>query len=684
MGSSKTTRGGQITLHNWRMFMQVQGKLVIWALLGALIFTSAIVYLSNDTDTLLKAFHYLRFRVLKGFYGNHDVKVTIIYHGITHKNVLSEFLQHKAFSGSYENIKQQSQIYFLVSSLISFSFAFFILVYFKRKGEEKGRDIFVRGKKLVEPKELTAFLKKTKKLSDLKIDGRRLLKENFEVQHVLLDGSTGTGKSQNLMYFLDYIRARGDKAIIYDKGCSFVGKTFRAESDILLNPFDERCAFWDIWQDAETASDFENIANALIPQEGESDPFWVLAARTLFASTAYEMSRDNEPKTTERFLELMLKNDLSKLGDYLKDTEASSLVSEKASKIAISIKSILSAYIKSLRYLEGLDKPDANGEMRKPFSISKWVKNDNQRGFLYLSSNAQQHASLRPLISTWIDIASTSLLGLEETPHRRIWVIVDEMPTLHKLPSLPETIAEVRKFGGCFVIGIQSFAQLESNYGRTGARVIFDLLNTRLFFRSPSLEMAKVSSQDLGEQEIEEANEQYSYGSNEMRDGVSVGHQQAKIKQAVLATEIMDLEDLEFYLKNAGNIPLTKFQMKYRDVKNKNKPFIKRIIEKTQTGEALDELLAWNQLGAINMLDEEQRNKLFMRFETSLKGLDEKTKKESMREIQEKVNSYIDKADLDDDKQTEPSNEYQQKENDKDVVHEHAVNEVEYNDHVSM
>ncbi|EGR0817419.1 type IV conjugative transfer system coupling protein TraD, partial [Vibrio vulnificus] len=107
-----------------------------------------------------------------------------------------------------------------------------------------------------------------------------------------------------------WIRKRGDKAIVYDKGCTFTSKFFDPSQDILLNPFDERCANWDVWCDAKEAPDFENIANALIPQHGEGDPFWVDSARTIFSSTAYRMSQDNKPCSTARLLSLILTSEL--------------------------------------------------------------------------------------------------------------------------------------------------------------------------------------------------------------------------------------------------------------------------------------------------------------------------------------------------------------------------------------
>ncbi len=52
------------------------------------------------------------------------------------------------------------------------------------------------------------------------------------------------------------------------------------------------------------------------------------------------------------------------------------------------------------------------------------------------------------------------------------WFFCDELPTLHKLPDLVEILPEARKFGGCYVFGIQSFAQLEDIYGEKAAATL--------------------------------------------------------------------------------------------------------------------------------------------------------------------------------------------------------------------
>ncbi|MEZ8215893.1 type IV conjugative transfer system coupling protein TraD, partial [Vibrio sp. 1F148] len=465
------TRGGQITFHSIRMFFQVNNTLVYAAIWSVIALTGVLTWLRAPDNAFWSVFYYWRNHIYASFGHNLNSEVTTFWSGKRYVGTLASQLENTQLISLYDDVIRQAQINFLIAIGIAFAILMLAMSFFKRQGEKQSEDFHVRGFQYAEPKVLTNDLKKRAKklkrqgvgngrISDFKVDGLALFKREFEVQHMLIDGTTGAGKSVMLRKLLRWIRKRGDKAIIYDKGCTFTSKFFDPSQDTLLNPFDERCANWDVWCDAKDAPDFENIANALIPQHGEGDPFWVDSARTIFSSAAYRMSQDDKPCSTARLLSLILTSELETLGNFLQGTESASLVSKDIKKTAISIKSVLATYIKSLRFLDGLDDKDAKGEpKRKPFSITDWVQDDKQKGFLFLSSNAQQHASLRPLISTWLAIASNAILGLKADEDRRIWVIMDEMPSLHKLPELDNIISEVRKFGGCYVIGLQSYAQ---------------------------------------------------------------------------------------------------------------------------------------------------------------------------------------------------------------------------------
>lgn len=585
--SSHFTRGGQITFHAIRMFFQVNNTLVKFLGWGIVIITLLLTYVRAPHNAFNAEYYYWRNLAYAKFGKSLDSNVLTIWEGEHYRDTLGSQLQNTTILNLHSDFWYLAQIHFLMAIVIGLFLFSLALRFFKHQGEKQSEDFHVRGFQYAEPKQLTNDLKQRAKklkhqgvgngkISDFKVDGHALFKNEFEVQHLLVDGTTGAGKSVMLRKLLTWIRKRGDKAIVYDKGCTFTSKFFDPSQDILLNPFDERCANWDVWCDASEAPDFENIANALIPQHGEGDPFWVDSARTIFSSTAYRMSQEKTPCSTARLLQLILTSELDTLGDFLKGTESASLVSKDIKKTAISIKSVLATYIKSLRFLDGLDEKDAKGSLkRQPFSITNWVQDDEQKGFLFLSSAAQQHASLRPLISTWLAIASNAILGLDPDEDRRIWVIMDEMPSLHKLPELDNIISEVRKFGGCYVIGLQSYAQLVKTYGKNTADVIFDLLNSRFYFRAPSNQMAQISSKDLGEQEVDISKENISYGANALRDGVSIGHQTVT-RPVVSPSEIQALDDLQCYLRVPGSSFITQLDLNFDKLREVSPAFLKR------------------------------------------------------------------------------------------------------------
>ncbi len=643
-----TTRGGQITFHNIRMWWQVNVTTIKYVNIVSGLLGVLATWLIASANTLTGTYYYTLFWLFNKLGFSLDRNVVVEWEGQRYSSTLGKQLENPTLAQCHQEFLQALFIGVLVYVIASTVLFVLINNWFKKKGQEQSEDNHIRGFKLAEPKDVTAELKKKKKLSPFALDGHRLFVSLFEVKHLLIDGTTGAGKSVAIRKLLCWIRERGDKAIIYDKGCDFVSKFYDPHKDVILNPFDERCAAWDIWSDAKDAPEFESLAAALIPQHGEGDPFWVDSARTIFSATAYQMMLDDKRECSiENLLHIILTSELSTLGEHLKGTEASSLVSKSIEKTAISIKSVLATYIKSLRYLHGLDEKDAQGNRKRaPFSITDWVQDESQQGFLFLSSNARQHTALRPLISMWLAIASNAILGMEPDEDRRIWVIIDEMPTLHKLPELTHIISEVRKFGGCYLLGLQSYAQLETTYGRNAARVIFDLLNTRFFFRAPSKAMATVASDDLGEQEIDISRENISYGANALRDGVSLGHQN-KTRPVVSPAEIQGLDDLECYLRTPNSMLITKLQLKYDRMSNIQPSFMKRNIPGGKEMERIDQALVFHELIALHELDETQRNRLLAIQQSTYEN---EAEQQQARESQKRTLTKAPKKEISDDK----------------------------------
>ena len=244
----------------------------------------------------------------------------------------------------------------------------------------------------------------------------------------------------------------------------------------------------------------------------------------------------------------LLVSDLSEAASLLQGTEAASLVSDKIEKTAVSIKAVLATYLKCLRYV----KHDS-----KKFSVRQFIQQHHSDSWLFITSGGRQHEALKPLITLWLHLAGTALLDLVPNYQRRIWMTLDELPSLQQLPFLLSQLAEVRKFGGCMILGVQNIAHLRALYGTHAAEAISDLCNTRLFLHSNDATVARWASQQLGEVDEEEIRESISYGANTMRDGVSLSRQR-QTRPIVLPTEIQNLNEREGYLKLPGSWPVTK------------------------------------------------------------------------------------------------------------------------------
>ena len=504
-------------------------------------------------DRLLQAFYYYEAILFNTAGMTHQFSVSA-NGGLLHRSV-AEILSNPYYEQNIAYCIERLSSVALIASVIAVIVGGLLAYYFIRQGRVQTAHQFIRGSCFKEAKDVKKLTLKKGVQSDITIDDFPLIHQS-EVQHLLVHGTVGTGKSQLIMKILDALRQRGDRVIIYDKGCAFIPSYFREATDNILNPFDTRCPNWDLWHEAPRDSDLENMAESLIPISNDADPFWVNAARMVFVQVAARM-RGEPNRSIEALLDLLLNSDFKTLEAYLTGTPAATLISSKIEKTAISIRSVITTYLKSLQTLSGLNKVNSPS-----FSIRDYLLDPNAKGWLFISSNGEHHKTLKPLMSMWLAMSSLTLLSLTPDDARRIWFICDELPTLHRLPMLGETIAEVRKFGGCFLLGMQSASQLEKIYGRSGAAEIFDLLNTRFFFRSPSSEMARLVSSELGEEDCDESRENYSYGANSVRDGISLGTQRVA-RPIISYPEILELPNLTCFVRLPGEYPVTQLKLKY-------------------------------------------------------------------------------------------------------------------------
>ena len=463
---------------------------------------------------------------------------------------IRENLKNEIFAGAIFGAKTAAGAMLLLLALFWF------------RGRQLGQNRRIRGAELATARELKRRIRPLHlRMSDPFRPPVRLpyaiagipFPERTENRHTIVSGTTGSGKTVLISDLVSQIRARGERCVIYDKMGGYTRAFYDPERDVLLNPLDGRSPRWSPFLEARNPRDFDTMAAALIPQQKDTvDPFWVTAARQLFSNGAGVLQQKGI--TENRILvEHLLKTDLSDLAKAMEGTVAQSIVNPENPKTALSVRAMLTANIGALECL-----PDTG----KPFSIREWVADDEEGGFLFLTSRGDQHASLRGLISTWLEIAVNAMLSLEQDDQRRIWVVLDELPTLHQVPSLQPGLAESRQFGGCFVLGVQVISTLRDLYGRNGAETISGLCGTRVVLASPDRDTAQWSADSLGRGEVEEMSEGFSYGASTIRDGISLTPKR-ELRPLTLASEIMRLESLQGWLRFPGPLPVAPIKLRW-------------------------------------------------------------------------------------------------------------------------
>jgi len=476
---------------------------------------------------------------------------------------ITEIARSPAARRARERLRDEILLSALIGAKASVAAIALFLLLFWLRGRQLNRARRIRGVELATPRELARRVRPAhRRLAGLlslspepgpyRIAGVPY-PERAETQHTIVSGTTGSGKTVLISDLVDQIRDRGERCVLYDKMGSYTRAFFDASRDALLNPLDARAPRWSPFHEARTPRDFDMMAAALIPQQKDTvDPFWVTAARQLFANGAGVLWAKGI--TENRVLvDHLLKTELTALAEAMEGTVAQSIVDPDNPKTALSVRAMLTANLSALEVL-----PDTG----HPFSIRDWISDEAGGGFLFLTSRGDQHASLRGLISTWLEIAVNAMLSLDQDEGRRIWVVLDELPTLHQVPSLQPGLAESRQFGGCFVLGIQVVSALRDLYGRNGAETISGLCGTRVVLAAPDEDTARWSAGSLGRAEVEEVAEGFSYGANTIRDGVSLTPKR-ELRPLALASEIMQLPALHGYLRFPGPLPVARIALDY-------------------------------------------------------------------------------------------------------------------------
>lgn len=418
---------------------------------------------------------------------------------------------------------------------------------YRKWSKNKKRDRFgetIRGSQI---EDTTAsrrlFSGKGRKGDQIEIGGVPIPRE-YEPSGTILVGTTGQGKTVVINNILDVVRARGQRAVIYDSTGEFVKYYYREGQDVILTPIDQRSAVWTPWMEGTSPYAYANLASSFIPDGTGESLFWTAAAKAVLRACLAQA------RTLDDLINLVFRVDADTLMGVMEAQGLLGLIGPE--KMFSSSRGTSATYLESLAYLP---RPNPGQPI---FSIRDWVRHESADSWLFIPSREDVREAIQPLVSMWIGTAIQSAMSLSPDRDRRLWMILDELPTLNKLRPLDTLLAGGRKYGLATILGIQSIGQMWERYGRDSSSALLSHPVTRLVLRAGDADTADYLSRSIGERHsLRDVKSQ--------SDSSASTAEQHTIERAVLPSEIMSLPKLHGYLRTPDRDAIQKIRLQYKD-----------------------------------------------------------------------------------------------------------------------
>lgn len=529
--------GGQVFLHKIRMLLQVLHRSFMTALLASLAVTAVIAYKPLQRLDLKAGWTYQKAllaenfdRATLGIRQSVNPRAKYYYtkvnayskQGLQAKDLdPRQIIKSSFYESSYLQIWDFVKIQLLLSFLIMLGIFLIIYLLWSRFGREvKSEKIKDGSARVLTAEQVKSRLKAMGRYSNFSIGNMPLVKDS-ETRHLLVMGSTGSGKTNLLHNLLPQIKHHQQPAIIIDQTGEMIARYYNpCRKDIIFNPFDLRSQSWDFWQDCSTLDEIERFSQILFSfnrkrSRTHSDPFWEQSAQYVFNACA-ELLINNKNTSLTALKELTINATLDDLRAKLKGTYAERYLTEDGKGVASSVLSMLATSAKPISYLSD-DNTNGSFSLKEHFSNIK----SGSPAWLFFSTKPSSRELTLPLIACLSELALSRLMDIGIDQSRKVWCIFDELASLGNLPALSPLMAEGRKYGACVVACLQSLNQLYDHYGSYAGSSIFGQFATCFFFRNTEPAIAKMFSSMCGSKTITRQQKNTSFGANEFRDGVS-------------------------------------------------------------------------------------------------------------------------------------------------------------------
>lgn len=330
------------------------------------------------------------------------------------------------------------------------------------------------------------------------LDGQRQLSQTHSYRNALVVGGTGTGKS-SVVLIPSLLRMTGS-FVVHDPSGELYTNTQndlkRRGYQVLILDFSspKRSIRYNPLQYVRSIADANKVASLLIRNtvgEGKQDPFWNLQATNLLSLLIRLVKL--EPEARHHFLEI--RQMLQRLSIYpdrflrkLNDLDDLHLKRECESFLQFDEK-VKAGVIATVLGALHLFQDEAINMVTSGQSLRLEILRQHKTA-LFIQNPLTEQRYYAALTSMFFEQLFGNLMRwLPESNEHDVFCLIDEAGVLH-IPSLSDTIANVRKYRIGILLAIQDQEQLTAQYGREATQSIITNCFAKLYFTGQSLKSA--------------------------------------------------------------------------------------------------------------------------------------------------------------------------------------------------
>ena len=558
MKRDKSFKGFEITLNRIKMELKMHLLTLLFLIAIHVVTFSAVSYVFLPKGYTYYGLKYVEANAVSLIFPKGPLELE--YEGKTYKVAARELKD--ALTNVADETFHMLWKYFL---LAGFAYLLYpaLIVHYHKKSKDMFEKKYVRGAKLITPAELNEQMKNVTRYLPI---GEVKLPISAETKHCFVVGRPGVGKTVFISQIIEKLKQRKDRGVIYDFKADYLSKFYDPASDIIFNPLDSRCQGWNIFNEVSTVMDIDAIAHSLIPQPYSQETFWNDAARDVFSGILHYLYQNNLKSNRDIWNAVTAPG--KEIAEWLKSTPGGQrghrYIEDASSKQAMSVFSVMMQYVKAFEFMAMAD-----GD----FSIRHWLESDKQ-GFIFVTNYSDVKDTLKPVLSLFVDLMGRKLLSMPDNPDRRIFFMLDEFGTLQRLSTIVNLLTLSRSKGGSAWLGIQDIGQIDKIYTKELRQTIINACGSNLIYSVADPETSEFFSRKVGETEFFEADETQHMGPSIDGDRLNISRKK-KIEKLVMPAEIMNLKDLECFVK-ITDFHVTKTKLKHRGYADITESFVIR------------------------------------------------------------------------------------------------------------